>query len=1596
MMSIFRKTRLPFANDHAPHSEFADNGFARQRPGFLPHLLLALFRLLGSKQSVAFDLHFCVGRQTCAVADVLKQNLTNGSLSHRAAKIYIALFVYIISAICSHVSAQQSQLFLGTGAPYNAFSDGQYYGSYDSLESVQQIIIKNYNSERSRICPGQQNQLVSDIGYYDGAISTYVYYAATTNSDGDTSVCSDWGWVVNSNAFFSTNYVQKNDGENCCLSVGNPINFAAKNKFQEEKDYQVNKWLFVIRYYNSDNSYIGGYFGKKWRLGYQSHIDYQKFLSTDEGSTTEPPTSGTPVESAMMHRPDGKNILFWKQNNQWVSEPQARDVLSELVDGSGNEAGWTYRRDMDNWVENYDVNGLLTSTTDDQGLVTTFSYSDASTSSAVAPTPGLLIKVVDPFGRVINITYDSASRINVIALPGGSEMKYAYSSASTLANQDLLTSVIFPDTSSRSYTYNDGPLMGGDDFDEYYFYGLLTGIYDEYSVKFASFYYDAGQSPIETTHAGGAEDVKITYINSGANNSAVIQYPLGESVKLTYANLSGRLVFASADTPCASACGLTTSSQTYDTNANPEIRTDFDGNVTRTTYAASGLLEQEVDALGAVNQRTISTNWNTGLRLPLVRTVMDANDATVAQSAWVYNYLNEVHVHCEIDPAVPAAAAYTCADTGTPPAGVRRWIYHYCGSVDTIQCPVIGLLLTVDGPRTDVADTTSYVYYMLDGVNHHHGDLKSVTDPLGHVTTYLVYDGAGRVTSMQDANGVYTDFTYTPRGWLQTKTVRVTPDNSPSSSDAITTLGYTAYGAVNSITDPDGVVTTFQYDAAHRLTDIYDALGKHIHYTLDAAGNKTAEQTFPVAGTAVRSLSRTFNALGELTAVEDGLNHTVFSAGYSDSYDANGNLVHSVDGLGYQRYQGFDALNRLTSTIANYNGTDPATQNSTTAIQRDALDRQTQVTDPTGLHTTYSYDGLGDRTQLQSPDTGTSTDTYDAAGNRLTHTDAKGIVSTSTYDADNRLTGTSYADSSLNVSYGYDESNAVTGCTNSRPIDRLTRVVESGVTTIYCYGGHGNISQKKQVTSGHTDVTVYGYTSADRLSSVLAPDGTQVNYSYNSNGLLSGVQVTPSGSSTASTVVSNINWLPFGPMVDYTLGNGQTVTRSYDANYALTDLTSPALSLHFARDVMGDIQALGNTPGANPATETYGYDPLYRLTGVTEASDTALENYTYKQTGDRLSKTATDQVTGGGTYTYTPGTHQLASIGSAARSSDANGNTLTSVMGGNSYGFGYNGRNRLTTAQLNGQTVASYTYNALGERIGKVASFPQAITERYAYNEAGQLIGEYGTTNRDYVWLGDLPVAVIDNTVNGSVTTSTVNYVTADQLGTPRAVSNNAGTVIWSWAYQGNPFGEQQPTSTTGYVLNLRYPGQYYDAETNTNYNMSRNYEPATGRYLQSDPIGLGGGLSTYAYVLSNPLQMTDLLGLCPCPGGTWKQEKFDFGVSVAFGGMLSVNKAIMHCESNPNITVKVRQTSIAGGLIVGGGASWSISGEVFGVPDSKDFEGWSTNQIFASFGPFSDSAPFGPGGSFGAGPSVGAGLAWGSTYTHILKENCPSCDGSK
>jgi RHS repeat-associated protein len=368
--------------------------------------------------------------------------------------------------------------------------------------------------------------------------------------------------------------------------------------------------------------------------------------------------------------------------------------------------------------------------------------------------------------------------------------------------------------------------------------------------------------------------------------------------------------------------------------------------------------------------------------------------------------------------------------------------------------------------------------------------------------------------------------------------------------------------------------------------------------------------------------------------------------------------------------------------------------------------------------------------------------------------------------------------------------------------------------------------------------------------------------------------------------------------------------------------------------VMGNVAAIGNAAGANPATETYSYDPLYRLTTVTEANGTVLEGVTYNQTGDRLTKTGSGLDTGA--YGYNPNTHQLVSVGNSALSVDANGNTTAMTQAGSTYGFGYSARNRMVVAQLAGSTVGSYTYNALNQRVQKIAN---GTTERYGYNEGSQILDEYGAMNRDYIWMDAIPVANVDT----SGTTSAIAYVTADHLGTPRAIVDVNSNTLWQRAYQGNPWNEQAPTSN-GYVYNLGFPGQYFDAETGLSNNVNRDYDSSTGRYVESDPIGLVGGANTYAYVNGDPLNYADSLGLAQCTlvfsgGKGYMQcvpdnpDNSPVGIPVASGN----NGGGMDCKNNPECQDLVGQGPIPSGC-------WQWTNGYTGKPNGRVLQpcpGW-------------------------------------------------------
>jgi RHS repeat-associated protein len=157
----------------------------------------------------------------------------------------------------------------------------------------------------------------------------------------------------------------------------------------------------------------------------------------------------------------------------------------------------------------------------------------------------------------------------------------------------------------------------------------------------------------------------------------------------------------------------------------------------------------------------------------------------------------------------------------------------------------------------------------------------------------------------------------------------------------------------------------------------------------------------------------------------------------------------------------------------------------------------------------------------------------------------------------------------------------------------------------------------------------------------------------------------------------------------------------------------------------------------------------------------------------------------------------------------------------------------------------------------------------YVYDEADHLLGEYdvnGSPLYEVIWLGDLPLGVIKQTKTGNLVSTRIDDIYTDHLNAPRVITRGSDqAILWRWEST-EPFGStpanDNPSALSTYPFNLRFPGQVFDKETGLFQNHHRDYDPYVGRYIQSDPIGLQGGINTYGYVGGNPISYVDPMGL--------------------------------------------------------------------------------------------------------------------------------------
>lgn len=339
---------------------------------------------------------------------------------------------------------------------------------------------------------------------------------------------------------------------------------------------------------------------------------------------------------------------------------------------------------------------------------------------------------------------------------------------------------------------------------------------------------------------------------------------------------------------------------------------------------------------------------------------------------------------------------------------------------------------------------------------------------------------------------------------------------------------------------------------------------------------------------------------------------------------------------------------------------------------------------------------------------------------------------------------------------------------------------------------------------------------------------------------------------------------------------------TYDSDLRPTSITVPGIeSLAFTYDAANRITGITNGMDGTQS-ETLGYDALNRLT--TETGGAENESYQYDADGNR-----TYQVANG-----TPATFNYA----------ATSNRLMSVSDGTVYGHNADGDlttvDNLTTYQygpfdrLSNAGGYAYENSAEGQRIAKSGG---GNTTYFAPGAGGALLAEDDNgTWYDYVWLNG---RLIGLTVNGGVFS-----IHDDQTGRPQVMTApNTGSIVWE--ADNFPFKRNVTVNSYG-NFNIGFPGQYYDSESGLFHNGSRDYNPLIGRYIESDPIGLAGGVNTYAYVGNNPISSVDPLGLCP-------SKKCQNALAAAGANAAALDRAIANM---PALDVAASEFGIAPALL--------------------------------------------------------------------------------
>jgi RHS repeat-associated protein len=1290
--------------------------------------------------------------------------------------------------------------------------------------------------------------------------------------------------------------LEEGNGEEQC-TVADPISIGIGNSFQQDTDYRQTG-LSILEFVRSYNA-----------LGSKSRLMRNYWTTTFDRAILRPQTA---EDAIRVRRPDGRVIPFRLVDGKYQSlRPYFHGRLVAYGDG------WQYITE-DNITDTHDATGRWIRTEDANGRRLDAHYNSKGLLIKVSTNTGesvalsynkhqQLSELKDHTGRIWTYVYNGYANLIRVGKPDGIYHTYHYESPHS---PYLLTGI----TVSRSEVATSHSRYVTWEYDEK---GRATANYlRDGLLRYDILYNDATNERV-VRDALGNESLYQAQVVDGRGFVDGVVGPGFASCGMADMAVERDSRF---NVVSRTSFGRTTVYGDHDERGQygfiveapgtpAERRTEylydprflFKPNVINEPSVAPGKRKTTTihyDERGNVVRQEVSGFTVDGT--PVSRVVALGYEGPLGQISWIDGPRTDVvdvtrfeydgstqRLVRVVDPnGIPIRSKITYTATGEVaseerPNGTRIEYSYYPGS---------GLLESVAEIGKDLARVTAWTYddhervasiIVSDGVNEDQatlftynaaGDVVSVRSP-GVGQILYDYDQAGN--RVRDR---YVDSSYREARWLK-RTFdaygRVRELINPYSVVATQTH---PDGTVSEVTDGEGLTTTYEYDEIRRLTRAIQPGQIVTSFDYDAGDR----------------LRRVTDANAATTGIEyDDLGNKVrylsLDAGTSFyEYDPAGNLVRSLNALGEATSYSYDAGGRIVA-VDRVGTADDETY--TYDDCRNGIGRVCKIANGIGESVAYEYDDFG-RVGKQSTNAGTLAYAYDGSDNVVSitypsqrvvhyeHNAAGQAVRVTVSDGGNRYViarDVRYLPFGPASSWTYGN-----GLTEHRTFDLQYRPISFRASdrSVVTYGEYdGNDNPLRRNVNG--DAQVFSYDALGRLESATGAFGAR-EYRYDAVG--NRTRLDADGRVTEYAYQPHSNRIASDTDWTYTLDATGSEVRRESAGGGGWEL------VHTAKN-----RLLGVLDLENPAATigAYRYNALGQRTIKSTPHGDRL--FVYGLSGQLLS----ELLPGGSVvqeYVYLNGA-PIALLGTPSAPASpivvdqiidnmANAYACVSKRSKKAIGDEY----LECDIYRSGSQIWPWRPEIAGDYDVYVHWAWRSAPQCYRFEDGASCTGE-GERAGTWVSLGSHHLSagkyspLLDPNDNYRFGTGVMNvdairyvlrqadltardykYVHADALGTPVAATDREGKVVWSARH--DPFGtaavsEDPDGDGVATTLNLRFPGQYFDAETGLHYNYYRDYSPALGRYLQSDPIGLAGGINTYAYVSGNPVNLVDPLGLC-------------------------------------------------------------------------------------------------------------------------------------